>query len=118
MAELDASTNRRRHQRFRVKDGCLWVRMEPRFDIVDISESGVSFIANLPFQLEDKIHVILNRAILIEARVIDCRPLNGNHEPMEPRFRVHCGFLDLGQGQQLMTTFRELDGVSLEAVPG
>lgn len=113
--EQQPMDDRRGKPRYHLRSGAVWVRVEPQFKVLDVSATGVAFLADMPFPIDEKVHLVLNRAILIEARVVDCRLIETDARLLEAKYSVHCHYLDASHGSQLMDTLDALGDLTVEA---
>ena len=62
---------RRKNPRFKLKTGYVWIKVEPRFEVMDVSVTGISLFSDFQFQSGDVITVTLGIARTVgEFRII------------------------------------------------
>lgn len=110
--ELDVFTagpEQRTEPRFRLRDTGIAVRVEPQFQLVDVSAAGIAFQSELPFRSGDLLHVVLRSALAFQARVVGCMLVETDPLMLEARYRVQCRFNDPADGKQLLVLMKEIE---------
>ncbi len=88
--------------RFQVNDGRLSVRVEPTYEIIDVSASGMAFFSDIPFKPGTVITLYLEDTTGVQARVIGCYLVETDADFMEAQYRVQCHFENEEHGKQVM----------------
>jgi hypothetical protein len=103
---------RRENPRFKLNSGYVWVRVEPRFTVVDVSISGIAFNSNLSFPIGQTIQLVLDGAFLVESRVVSCQMVEADSALLEVQYNVRCEFLNREHGMQLLVMIKEMETAS------
>jgi len=114
LAERDDGEDRRRHPRFRLKTGFVWVKVTPRFNVVDVSVSGLSLHSDFLFKEGDVVNITLGKAFAVEAEVVHCEMVATDPDFMEAKYLVRCQFEDEDTGIQFLVMIKEMDNLDLE----
>lgn len=94
--------------RFRMPHDHVAVRVEPRFQLLDLSASGVAFLSEVPFQVNSVLQIIVYGTVAFQARVVSCPLLETDARLMEVRYRVQCRFDSEATGKHLLLMLKEL----------
>lgn len=105
---------RRAHPRLRLRHGAIWIRMDWKFAVFDVSISGIGFYSSLPFQPGRVITVMLEKAFALEAEVVGCHLMETDPAFMETQYRVHCVFRNRLHGTQFLVLMKQMDDLQLE----
>ncbi|MDH4247950.1 MAG: hypothetical protein OEW39_09040 [Deltaproteobacteria bacterium] len=109
IAEADQKEGHRSQPRFRLNHSHVWIRVPTRFDLIEVSIAGVSFLSNLNFQVGENLLLTLDRAFSVEAQVIECSLTESDSTFMEMCYRVGCAFNDLNHGMQMLVMLKEME---------
>lgn len=112
--QREKGDDRRHHPRFRLKTGFVWVKVTPRFTVVDVSVSGIAIHSDFPFQNGDVINITLGKAFSVEAEVVNCSLVATDPDFMEAKYLVRCQFEDESIGMQFLVMIKEMDNLDLE----
>lgn len=104
--------------RFRLHDGQIAVRVEPQFQLVDISAAGFAFYSEFPFQPDTLVQVILKDTVAYRARVVASPLVETDAGLMELRYRVQCRFDDISNGKQFLVFLKEMEHFAAEGPQG
>lgn len=110
---LPSISEKRRHPRFKVEGGQIYVTEQVPHPIIDLSISGLAFHSAKTFPVGQAIQVSLRSVISIEAVVLGCEPLAGDDAPAP--FRVRCQFADPDYGMRFLMLALELESGTAEA---
>lgn len=108
-------TERRAQPRFRIKSQHVWIKIQPRFPVVDVSVTGMSVHSESPFRLGDNVSITLGKAFSLEAQVVDCILVVADELLMDSRYLVRLQFADETVGMQFLVMMKEMD--DLEFAP-
>ena len=100
---------RRQNPRFRLRTETIWVKVEPRFSVIDVSISGISFYSNHLFRPGNRIQTSLGKAFSVEAEVLECEMVESDPDFMEAMYQVRCKFVNEAQGMQFLVMLKEMD---------
>lgn len=116
--ELRSDSDEKRDQpRFRLKSQHVFIKVEPRFDVVDVSISGISVYSDFPFKIGQTVNITLGKAMSVEATVVECPLELANPDLLETKYRVRCQFEDETVGMQFLVMMKQMDDLELEAKP-
>ena len=82
----------RKEPRFQVRDGAISVRVEPTFEILDLSATGMAFLSDIAFTPGTIITLYLEETTGVQAFVIGCVMKETDPDFLETRYRVQCRF--------------------------
>lgn len=99
----------RRAPRFRFQHGRIAVRVEPEFNLVDLSATGLAFLSDLSFAPETALQVIVKGTVAVQARVVTSTLVETDADLLEMRYRVQCRFDDTASGKHLVLLMKEID---------
>jgi hypothetical protein len=102
--------------RFEIQQGRIAVRVEPIFQLVDISATGIAFLSDLPFQTGQVLQLILKDTVAFQARVVCCPLVETDIDYMEMRYRVQCRFGDSANGKQLLVLIKEIERIGVSTI--
>lgn len=105
---------RRKNPRFKLKTGYVWIKVEPRFQVVDVSVTGISLFSDFQFQPGNVITVTLGKAFSVEATVIDCQLVVSDEMFFENKYLVRGEFEDEDIGMQFLVMIKEMDDLEIE----
>ena len=109
----DNGNEMRNDPRFQVEKGALSVRVEPTFDIIDLSASGMAFQSEFAFKPGTVITLFLEDKMGIQAQVIGCFMVETDSDMMETRYRVQCKFENEEHGRQAMLLMSEVNKLKI-----
>ena len=114
--ELRAPGRERRSKpRFRLKSQHVWIKVEPRFTVVDVSVSGISVHSDYPFAVGQTVNITLGKAFSLEATVRDCTLVLADEQLLDTKYWVRCQFEDESVGMQCLVMMKQMD--ELEVTP-
>lgn len=113
---LPAAQERRSEPRFRIKSQVVWIKVEPRFPVVDVSVNGLSVYSEFPFKVGQTVSVTLGKAFSLEATVMDCPLVVADEDFLETRYRVTLAFADETVGMQFLVMLKQMDDLELAPV--
>lgn len=117
VSKLPSASEKRRHPRFKVDGGKIYVTEQVPHPIIDLSISGLAFYSEKTFPVGQAIQVSLRSVISIEAVVLGCEPLTGDDAPAP--YRVRCQFADADYGLRFLMLALELEsGFAQAEAPG
>lgn len=99
----------RKDPRFRVRDGAISVRIEPTFEILDLSATGMAFLSDISFKPGTSITLFLEETMGMQANVIGCVMLETDSDMLETRYRVQCRFDNEEHGRRVLLMMSEVD---------
>ncbi len=105
---------RRKNPRFKLKTGYVWIKVEPRFQVVDVSVTGISLFSDFQFQPGNVITVTLGKAFSVEATVIDCQLVVSDEMFFENKYLVRGEFEGEDIGMQFLVMIKEMDDLEIE----
>lgn len=105
--------DQRQSPRIRLQEGRISVRLEPEFDVVDISAGGMAFLSEVPFDEGEMLHIILKDTVAFQGSVVGCRVIETDPNLMELRYRVQCRFYSVTSGKQLLVLMHEMDLINV-----
>ncbi len=111
-----ALEERRAQPRFKLKSECVWIKVEPKFAVVDVSVTGIALYSDFPFEVGKWITITLGKAFSVEAEVRGCEVVESDPTLLEHKYLVRCGFEDEETGMKFLVMIKEMD--NLELVPG
>lgn len=100
---------RRKDPRFQVKNGVISVRVEPTFEIIDISSTGMAFLSDMSFKPGTNITVFLEETTGVQANVIGCVMMEAEGEKLETHYRVQCRFHSEEHGRRVLLMMSEVN---------
>ncbi len=99
----------RKDPRFRVRDGAISVRIEPTFEILDLSATGMAFLSDISFKPGTSITLFLEETMGMQANVIGCVMLETDSDMLETRYRVQCRFDNEEHGRRVLLMMSEVN---------
>lgn len=112
--EMDRHPHERRRQpRFRLKSQDVFIKVEPRFRVVDVSVSGMSVYSDFPFQEGQTVNITLGKAFSVEAEVVGCPIVEADPDWLETKYRVQCRFRDEAVGMQFLVMLKQMDDLEI-----
>lgn len=109
IASSPKGSERRNNPRFKLRTESIWVKVEPRFHVIDISIDGISFYSTYQFRRDTVIQTSIGKAFSIEAKVLECEMVESDPDFMEAMYQVRCQFLDERMGMQFLVMLKEMD---------
>ncbi len=106
--------DRRRHPRFRLRQGTIAVQIECQMPVVDISASGISLYSTNAVQAGQRLNMVLEKTFLVEVRVVGCTSLGDGAAGTDWLYRIHCEFTHLADGLKLVVMLNEMDNLVLD----
>ena len=94
---------------FRVRDGAISVRIEPTFEILDLSATGMAFLSDISFKPGTSITLFLEETMGMQANVIGCVMLETDSDMLETRYRVQCRFDNEEHGRRVLLMMSEVN---------
>ena len=85
------------------------VRLEPDFNLVDISATGLAFLSERPFPVGERLAIIVRGVVTFQVRVLNCPMVEVDANLMELRYRVQCAFSNEMDGKQLVLLLKEYE---------
>lgn len=102
--------DRRRHPRLRVRTNDFWLSSVPEFAVLDISVSGIAFSANYPLRVGERLRIGFDGDDeQIDAVVVGCVLVESPTQYSDAEFRIHCAFVDEGDGMALLVRSKQRD---------
>ena len=114
---LDGNDERRNQPRFRLKTQQVWIKVQRRFRVADLSVAGIAVLSDFPFEVGQTIHITLGKAFAVEATVQDCTP-DAEGPDGTGGFRISCHFEDETIGMQFLVMLKQFDELDLTVTPG
>ena len=105
---------RRNQPRFRIKSGYVWIKIQPRFFVVDVSVSGISLLSDYPFEIGEELNITLGKALTIVSVVKECVLVQSDEALLENKYLVRCAFENERQGMEFLVMIKENDELDLE----
>ena len=99
----------RKDPRFKVRDGSFSVRVEPTFEILDLSATGMAFLSDISFTPGTTITLFLEETTGVQAFVIGCVMMETNPDLLETRYRVQCRFENEEHGRRVLLMMSEVN---------
>lgn len=99
----------RQSPRIRMQGERVSLRLEPEFDVVDMSASGMAFLSEVPFAEDQVLQIVLKDMLTFQGRVVGCQVVETDPCLMELRYRVQCRFQDPASGKHLLVLMREME---------
>ena len=112
--EFSIGDERRKQPRFRIKSGYVWIKIQPRFFVVDVSVSGISLLSDYPFEIGEELSIILGKALNIVSVVKECVLVQSDEALLENKYLVRCSFENEQQGMEFLVMIKETDELDLE----
>ena len=109
--------DRRRHPRFRLRQGSIAVQIECQMPVVDISASGISLYSTYAAHAGQRLNLVLEKTFLVEVRVVGCTPSGDGAPGTDWPYRFHCEFTHPAEGLKLVVMLNEVDNLVLDC-PG
>lgn len=103
----------RKHPRLKTQSGTCFAYINSKFNLIDISASGLAFASNQPHQIGERIKMDFEKSMEIEAEVVYCRQAESEPDSIEDIFKVHCKFSEENQGMQILMMLNEKDSLVL-----
>ncbi|HKI97364.1 MAG TPA: PilZ domain-containing protein [bacterium] len=110
---LPQGEERRDRPRFRLKSQYVFIKVEPRFEVVDVSVSGISVHSDFPFKIGETVSITLGKAFSVEATVVECPLVLADEDLLETKYEVHCRFADETVGMQFLVMMKQMDDLEL-----
>ncbi len=110
-----ADAERRLQPRFRLKTQHVFIKVEPRFGVVDVSISGIAVYSDFPFKVGHTVNITMGKAFTVEAMVVDCTLVEAYPDLLETKYRVRCAFEDETTGMQFLVMMKQME--DLERTP-
>lgn len=107
---------RRAQPRFRLKSQHVFIKVEPRFPVVDVSVTGISVYSDMPFAAGQTVSITLGKAFSLEAAVVDCTLVLADEDLLETKYRVRCQFADETVGMQCLVMMKQMDDLELAPI--
>ena len=95
--------DRRRYERFATDETYVAVRIDPRFRLLDVSESGLAFHSDHPFTPGSVITIDYAPDLKVECLVVECRMVEVNNALLETAYHVRCSIADTAKGAEIVT---------------
>ena len=115
--QLPSDEERRTQPRFRLKTQQVWIKVQRRFRVADLSVAGIAVLSDFPFEVGQTIHITLGKAFAVEAAVQDCTP-DAEGPDGNGGFRISCQFEDETVGMQFLVMLKQFDELDLAVTPG
>ncbi len=112
--EPSGGDERRKQPRFRIKSGYVWIKIQPRFFVVDVSVSGISLLSDYPFEIGEELSMTLGKALNILSMVKECVLVQSDEALLENKYLVRCAFENEAQGMEFLVMIKETDELDLE----
>lgn len=112
--ESSGEDERRKQPRFRIKSGYVWIKIQPRFFVVDVSVSGISLLSDYPFEIGEELSITLGKALNIVSVVNECVLVRSDEAFLENKYLVRCAFENEAQGMEFLVMIKETDELDLE----
>jgi hypothetical protein len=106
---LPSSSEKRRHPRFRLRSGTIFIKEDHPFEVINLSRSGLAFYGVREFKEDERISISLHQLMAIEAVVVGCDMEETDSNLMEYRYRVRCRFLNDDYGLQFLVMALEME---------
>lgn len=98
--------------RFQVKGGSLSVRVEPSFEILDLSSTGMAFLSEISFKPGSMITLYLEGTTGVQAEVVGCVMVETDEDLLETHYRVQCRFENEEHGRLVLLMMSDVDKLS------
>lgn len=105
---------KRRQPRFRIKTGYVWIKIQPKFSVVDVSVQGIALHSDYPFEVGEELNITLGKALNIASVVKECRLVQSDELLLENKYLVGCEFENEDQGMQFLVMMKETDDLELQ----
>ncbi len=103
----------RKHPRLKTQSGTCFAYINSKFNLIDISASGLAFSSNRPHQIGERIKMDFEKSMEIEAEVVYCRQVEPEPDSIEDIFKVHCKFNEENQGMEVLMMLNEKESLVL-----
>jgi hypothetical protein len=117
LEHVSDARERRDHPRFRMRSQHVWIKVQPRFDVVDVSVAGISVYSDFPFKVGETLTITLGKAFSVEASVVECPIVEADAAMLETKYRVQCRFADETVGMQCLVMMKQMDELEVRAMP-
>ena len=107
-------SERRNSPRFKLKTGYVWIKVEPRFEVMDVSVTGISLFSDFQFKPGNIITITMGKAFSVEANVLDCELVVSDEMFFENKYLVRGKFKDADIGMQFLVMIKEMDNLEVE----
>lgn len=97
---------KRHAPRFQLESGQVAVKIEPSFEVLDVSASGMAFQTNMAFLPGKAITLVFHETMGVQAHVIACEVIETDPTFMEAGYRVQCHFENPDHGKQVLITMK------------
>jgi hypothetical protein len=114
---LPNTAERRASPRFRLKMEHVWIKVEPKFSVVDVSVRGIALYSDFPFDPGQFVNITLGKAFSVEARIVGCRLVESDPDLLENKYLVRCEFDDETTGMRFLVMIKEMDNLRVEGQP-
>ena len=108
-----SGAERRLQPRFRLKTQHVFIKVEPRFGVVDVSISGIAVYSDFPFKNGQTVNITMGKAFSVEATVVDCTLVEAYPDLLETKYRVRCAFEDETTGMQFLVMMKQMEDLEL-----
>lgn len=112
--EPSGEDERRVQPRFRIKSGYVWIKIQPKFFVVDVSVSGIALLSDYPFEIGEELSITLGKALNIVSVVKECVLMQSDEALLENKYLVRCAFENEAQGMEFLVMIKETDELDLE----
>lgn len=112
--EPSKEDERRVQPRFRIKSGYVWIKIQPKFFVVDVSVSGIALLSDYPFEIGEELSITLGKALNIVSVVKECVLMQSDEALLENKYLVRCAFESEVQGMEFLVMIKETDELDLE----
>ena len=99
---METNLNRRKHPRHRPAESFINVRVDPRFHLLDVSESGLSFYSEVPFESGRRLEINCDEFQSVTCEVVDCQMEETDADLLEAAYRIRCRMRDLDAGRRMV----------------
>lgn len=107
-------SERRAKPRFRLNSGYVWIKVQPRFSVLDVSASGIALFSDFPFEVDQFISITLGKALKVDAEVVECELMVSDEAMLETKYLVRCRFENEEVGTQFLVMIKETDNLNME----
>lgn len=110
---LDPNNQLRNNPRYSVPKGVVSVKIEPQFELVDVSVGGLAFISNMPFSPGNEVQIALANAA-VHLQIINCVMEPFELDTPDIHYRINGRFLRQQVGMEILGIYKELNQLDIQ----